>query len=99
MSGDWGQSGIPHLARVGLMKCYYMLQNARVTAFTVSEFLTENHQIGGKIIPPTQIRINRISKNKHFFVKNISENVVETLVLDLFLFFKKALYESKWSGA
>ena len=29
------------------MKCYYMLQNARVTDFTVPELLRENQQGGG----------------------------------------------------
>ena len=36
-----------------LIKCYWMLQNARVTAFTVSEFLRENQR--GKITPPSPI--------------------------------------------
>ena len=35
---------IPNLARMSLMKCYWMLKNVRVTAFTVSEFLRENQQ-------------------------------------------------------
>ena len=30
-----------------------MLQNARVTAFTISELLRENQQEGRKITPPT----------------------------------------------
>ena len=36
------------------MKCYQMLQNARVTAFTVSELLRENQQGGGgvELLPP-----------------------------------------------
>ena len=38
------------------MKLYRMLQNARVTAFTVSELLMENQQ-RGKIIPTTQIKV------------------------------------------
>ena len=46
ISGDWGDSGIPNLARVFLMKCYWMLQNAKVTAFTVSKLLSKNE------IPP-----------------------------------------------
>ena len=34
------------------MKCYYMLQNAKITAFTVSELLREIQQgARGKIIP------------------------------------------------
>ena len=39
ISGDWGKLGIPNLARISLIKCYWMVQNARVTAFTVFELL------------------------------------------------------------
>ena len=46
ISGDWGKLEIPNLARMFLMKCYWMLKNARVTAFTVSELLRENQQAG-----------------------------------------------------
>ena len=46
MSGDWGQLWIPNLARMSLIKCYWMLQNSRVTAFTVFELLREN-KLGG----------------------------------------------------
>ena len=42
-----------------------MLQNARVTAFTGSELLRENHQLkrgGGKItIPPPPLRLGLIA--------------------------------------
>ena len=31
-SGDWGELGIPNLAQTSQTKCYWMLQNARVTA-------------------------------------------------------------------
>ena len=40
-----------------------MLQNTRVTAFTVSESLRENQQDGGGRgvkLPPTKIRVNSI---------------------------------------
>ena len=47
ISGDWGGLGIPNLARMSLIKCYGMLQNVRVTAFTVSELLRVNQQRGG----------------------------------------------------
>ena len=48
--GNWGKLGIPNLAQMSLIKCYWMLQNARVTVFTVPELFMENQQ-GGKIIP------------------------------------------------
>ena len=41
ISGAWGKSGIPDLSRMSPMKCYWMLQNASFTAFTVSELLRE----------------------------------------------------------
>ena len=50
ISGDWGELGIPNWPRTSLIKCYWMLQNARVTDFTISELLREN-QYRGKIIP------------------------------------------------
>ena len=65
-------NSIPTLARISLIKFYRILQNARVTAFTVSELLMENQQWvgcvwggeggrGGKIIPPTQTRVRWLS--------------------------------------
>ena len=47
ISGDWGELGIPNLVQKSLMKCFWMLQNGRVTAFTVSELSRENQQKGG----------------------------------------------------
>ena len=47
--GDWNELLIPNLAGMSLMKCYWMLQNARVTAFTVSEVFMENQQGGIKL--------------------------------------------------
>ena len=59
ISGDWGELWIPNLARIFLIACYWMLQNYRVTAFTVFVLLRENQGGGGKITPPspTQIKI------------------------------------------
>ena len=48
ISGDWGELWIPNLARMSLIECYWMLQNARVTAFTVSELLREYQKAGGR---------------------------------------------------
>ena len=47
ISGDWGELGIPNLSQTSLIKRYWMLKNARVTAFTVSELLRENQQGAG----------------------------------------------------
>ena len=44
-SGERGKLGIPlskNLSRMSLMKCYWMLQNARFTAFTFSELLRKS---------------------------------------------------------
>ena len=67
ISGDWGELWIPNLAQMSLIKCYWMLQNARVTAFTVSELLRENPQIKVK----EYIKENKHGKNifSHFIVK------------------------------
>ena len=51
VSGDWGKLWIPNLARMSLIECYWMLQNYRVTAFTVFELLREN-QSGVKLLSP-----------------------------------------------
>ena len=63
ISRDLGELEIPNLVRMYLIKCYWMLQNARVTDFTVSELSREN-QLEGKITsplpqPPTQIRVKK----------------------------------------
>ena len=42
-----GRLGIPNLVWISLLKCYYMLQKAKVAAFTVFESLRENQQEGG----------------------------------------------------
>ena len=42
ITGDW--SKLPNLTQRSLMKCYWMLPNARVTSFTVSKLLRENQQ-------------------------------------------------------
>ena len=45
ISGDYGKLRLSNLAQMSLMQCYKIMQNARVTAFTVSEVLREN-QLG-----------------------------------------------------
>ena len=58
-SGDWDKLGKTILARISVIKRYWTLQNARVTAFTVSELLRENQQGKGKITYPTQLLLKR----------------------------------------
>ena len=48
ISRDWEELGKPNLPRMFAITCYWMLQNARLTAFTVSELLRENQQEGGE---------------------------------------------------
>ena len=68
ISGDWGELEVPNLARTSPIKCYWILQSARVTPFTVSELLRKNQQ-GGKITPlPTQIRVNRYCEQRFLFM-------------------------------
>ena len=55
ISGDWGKLGIRNLAQMSLKRSYWILQNARVTAFTVSEILWENQQELVKNTPNNQI--------------------------------------------
>ena len=43
---------------MSLIKSYLILQNAKVTAFTISELLSENQQ--GVKLPPTQIRVKKL---------------------------------------
>ena len=44
ISGDWENLGIPNLARMALIKYYWMLQNNRGTVFIVFELLRETQQ-------------------------------------------------------
>ena len=61
VSGDWGKVWIPDLTRMSIITCYWMLQNFRVTAFTVFELLRENH-LGGKITPHPPPRLGLTPK-------------------------------------
>ena len=60
ISSDWGELRIPNLARIFLMKCYWMQQNFGVAFFTVLELLREN-QKGLKLLPlPPRLGISEI---------------------------------------
>ena len=47
VSGNWGKLEITNLVRMFLMKCYWMLQNSRVIAGTISELLRLKQEGGG----------------------------------------------------
>ena len=65
ISRDWGKLGTPKLARISLIKCYWMLQNPRVTTFTVSELPGENQRgWGGVNYPPPPLRLGSILEAK-----------------------------------
>ena len=51
-SRDWGKLWVPKLAQMCLTKCYWLLKNSRVTAFTGLELLRENQQLRGVILHP-----------------------------------------------
>ena len=57
ISEEWGKLWIPHLARMSLIECYWMLQNSRVTAFTALELSMENQLGGGGKITPSPPRL------------------------------------------
>ena len=57
ISEEWGELWVPHLARMSLIECYWMLPNSRVTAFTALELLRENQLGGGGKITPSPSRL------------------------------------------
>ena len=62
ISVDPGELGIPNLKQVSLIKCYSILQNARITAFTVSELLREKKEKVVKLRPLPPPRLSLISE-------------------------------------
>ena len=62
VSRERRELGILKLARMRLMKYYWILKNARVTSFTISELLKENQKQRKevKIAPYTQIRVTKL---------------------------------------
>ena len=55
ISGDWGKLWVQNLAQLFLIEGYWILQNSRVTAFTVLELLRENQLGGGNPPPPPRV--------------------------------------------
>ena len=76
ISVDSGKLGIPNLVQMSLMKFYYMLQNAKVTALIVFK-LNGKPTAGGRgelpaRPPPTQIRVKT---NIWSFYQNILQKM------------------------
>ena len=66
-----------------------MLQNAKVTVFTVSELLREN-QLGGKITPPPRLVLTYVvwinyTKLIHGVLKHLKTTVIPWFFLNLYL--------------
>ena len=40
ISGDWSQLGIPNLAQIPLIKCYWMLQSCKMPGLPILHFLS-----------------------------------------------------------
>ena len=84
ISGDWDKLGIPNLALIFLIKCYWILRNARVTANTV----TENQQ-RVKLPPPKLVL--KCSVKSSLLSMMTPKSYLETLFLIvIFLHFKMA---------
>ena len=82
-AGDWGELWTPNLAQMFLIEFYGMLQNFRVTVFTIFELLRENQLVvGGKFTSPptththTQIRV----KNTIILSKEITANFSDIIL-------------------
>ena len=60
ISGDWGYLRIQNLAQMSIIKCYWILQNARFTAFFISDLARENQQGG--------IRVKGSPRQKKFVI-------------------------------
>ena len=57
LSWEWGELRIPNLVATSLIKSYWILQNARVTAFTVSDLLREYQQGRWVVVKVSQPRL------------------------------------------
>ena len=81
--GDWGKLGIPNLAQMSLTKCYWILQNVRVTAFTVFELFRDHQQMGWEDCPPPT-RLGLI-ENWHFCkaIKNPLDLIQRRQIINL----------------
>ena len=85
---------------MSLIKYYCMLQNARVTAFTVSELLREN-QHGHKIIPPTPctprlVLKQKLRKQHYHLTELIIIMCLKVFLMKDLLLYKTSLKKTAW---
>ena len=82
---------------MSLIKFYWILPNARVTAFIVSELLRENQQEGGggggggavKLLCTTQIRVNKRSRARYWVKLFVCQRSTWNKVLVVYQWEKK----------
>ena len=68
ISGHWGELGISNFTGMSIMKCYWMLQNTRVSAFYRFWVIKGKSTVGIKLLPLTQTRVNWLSLFRLFFL-------------------------------
>ena len=78
--GDWSQLGIPSLARMSLIKCYLMLQNAILQPLLFLSYWGKTNR-GSKITPP---RLGLVFK---WFDSTKYQNLTVEFLLLLFLLY------------
>ena len=66
ISGDWGKLGMQNLAGISLMKCYWMLENARFT-WIIKRKPTGRREGGEVKDAPTQIGVKLNLNLNNFF--------------------------------
>ena len=100
ISGDWSKFSIQNLAQMSLIKCYWMLQTFRVTAFTVCELLSDNQLWGwGRITPAppphTLIRVKGFYEFFYYIYKMSECNSIDSANLISNLLSKKPRRDTK----
>ena len=106
VSGDWGKLGIPNLTRMSIMKCYWMLQNAGVTAFTLSELLREKQQwkisqsrLGLNVCPDffSQVRKRYDNKTELILKFMMSSTGKKIIAITILTKSQEVKYISQWN--
>ena len=96
--GDWGKLELPILVQMSLIKCYKLLQNARVAVFTwvikgksTGVGRIREDKIGGgriKLLFSTKIRVNILITKLRLFILTV---ILLIFFKSLFVFFRHIL--------